>query len=358
MSKIVLIDDSSVTTKMLKSMLEKDILAEYVEFEQGTKALEYIKKNEVDLILTDINMPVMTGLELAISVKKDLNKKEVPIIFITGNSDNEDQREGFEAGGVDYIVKPFDGYVVQSRVKTHLDLRKANLQLKETNRYLEDEVKKRTAELYEAQDLAMQALANLAETRDKDTGGHIRRTQLYVKLLAEQLAKTQKYQDEINPDVIEHMYKSAPLHDIGKVGISDAILLKPGKLTEDEYDLMKAHTTLGQSTINRSLMNAKNENSFLSYAAEIAGSHHEKWDGSGYPKGLKEEQIPLSGRIMALADVYDALTSKRCYKEAFNHEGACKIIEESKGTHFDPTIVDCFLEIHASFNKIALQYID
>ena len=224
---------------------------------------------------------------------------------------------------------------------------------------LEQKVAERTAELSQTQDVTIYALASLAETRDNETGNHIRRTQYYVKALAEELAASGTYSNQLDPDTIELLFKSAPLHDIGKVGIPDSILLKPGKLTDEEFDTMKTHSTLGADAIRIAEdIIGNTDTSFLRFAREISATHHEKWDGNGYPLGLSGEDIPLSGRIMAVADVYDALISKRVYKPAFSHEKSRDIILEGSGSHFDPKIVDAFIRIEDTFQSISASYKD
>jgi putative two-component system response regulator len=204
----------------------------------------------------------------------------------------------------------------------------------------------------------MVAMGALAESRDPETGNHIRRTQRYVKALAFEVAKHDKYKEVLTPEVITSLYKSAPLHDIGKVGVEDKILLKPGKLTDAEFEEMKKHTTYGRDAIAAAETSINSADNFLIFAKEIAYSHQEKWDGSGYPEGLSGENIPLSARLMAVADVYDALISKRVYKDAFSHEKAVNIITEGKGSHFEPLLVDCFLNIATEFNNIAQNFVD
>lgn len=218
-------------------------------------------------------------------------------------------------------------------------------------------IRKRTEEIQRTQDVAILSLATLAETRDNETGAHILRTQRYVRILAEQLQSDKRFSDLLPPAKIDLLFKSAPLHDIGKVGIPDAILLKPGKLTTEEFEIMKTHAALGSESL-RVAEKELGSSSFLHFAREIAESHHEKWDGSGYPKGLKGEEIPLSGRLMALADVYDALISERVYKSSFSHEKASRIILEGRGTHFDPVVVDAFVARENQFMQIAAQHKD
>ena len=264
-------------------------------------------------------MPNMDGYEVCRRLKENEATGDIPVIFVTAKSDVEDETKGFDVGGVDYITKPISPPIVLSRVRTHLELKRARQFLKNQNEILDQKVKERTRELTLTQDVTILSLASLAETRDNETGGHIRRTQNYVRLLAEELITHPKFVGVLDDNTVNLLYKSAPLHDIGKVGVPDRILLKPGKLTDDEFEEMRKHTTLGRDAI----LNAEKgfgeniESSFLSYAREIAYTHHEKWDGSGYPTGISGENIPVSGRLMALADVYDALISKRVYKPPF-----------------------------------------
>ena len=306
-----------------------------------------------DLILLDIMMPEMNGYEVAEILKKDAATKEIPIIFVTAMNELEDEQKGLEHGAVDYIAKPVHPPIVRARVRNQMEL-------KMHRDHLEEMVTKRTMDLELTRDVTILTLASLAETRDDDTGGHIRRTQNYVKILAQALKANVKYADSLDATTIDLMYKSAPLHDVGKVGVPDAILLKPGKLDPDEFEEMKKHTILGRDTILRAeeSMQNKDISGFLRFAKEIAYTHHEKWDGSGYPQGLKGEEIPLSGRIMAVADVYDALTSRRVYKLAFSHEQACTLLYEGRGTLFDPDVIDAFNANEARFRKVALKYAD
>jgi putative two-component system response regulator len=259
---------------------------------------------------------------------------------------------------VDYILKPISLPVVLARVKTHLTLKSARDFLKDQNAFLESEVERRTRELQAIQDVTIMAMGSLAETRDNETGNHIRRTQHYVKALALKLRSQSRYMHLLDDATVDLFYKSAPLHDIGKVGIPDRILLKPGKLTPEEFEIMKTHTTLGRDAIVAAERRLARPSSFLRYGREIALSHQEKWDGSGYPEGLAGEAIPLSARLMAVADVYDALISKRVYKPAFPHAQAVEIIREGRGRHFEPELVDAFLAILEEFERIAATFAD
>jgi putative two-component system response regulator len=261
-------------------------------------------------------------------------------------------------GAVDYITKPISPPILKERIHTHLELKRARDQLKQQNQILEDKVLERTRQLEELQDVAMVAMGSLAETRDPETGNHIRRTQHYVKLLANRLKDHPRFNHFLTPENVTTLFKSAPLHDIGKVGVPDHILLKPGKLTVEEFEEMKKHTTYGRDAIAAAELTITSADNFLIFAKEIAYSHQEKWDGSGYPEGLSGDNIPISARLMAVADVYDALISRRVYKPPFPHEQAVAIITEGKGAHFDPDMVDAFLDISDQFYEIALKYAD
>jgi putative two-component system response regulator len=319
----------------------------------GKKALEIVQMGHPpDLILLDIMMPEMDGYEVCSVLKSDEKTKNIPVIFLTAKTNSIDEQKGFEIGAVDYITKPISPVIVMARVKTHLDLHNKNV-------YLEQLVNQRTQEITAIQDVTIHAMASLAETRDNETGNHIRRTQNYVKLLAQHLQFHPKYTHFLNMDgVIDTLFKSAPLHDIGKVGIPDAILLKPGRFEPSEFDIMKSHPELGQNAILQAESELGIDVPFLQYAKEIAYGHHEKWDGSGYPQGLSGEDIPISARLMAVADVYDALISRRVYKEGMPHAQAVDIILDGKGTHFDPHIIDAFLALHETFRDIALTFSD
>ncbi len=325
----------------------------------GERTLKLAQSGDpVDLILLDVMMPGMDGYEVCSRLKADPRTRDIPVIFLTAKSDVEDERHGLELGAVDYITKPISPPIVMARVKTQLVLKASSDFLRDKNAYLEQEVARRTREVSAIQDVAILAMASLAETRDNETGNHIRRTQNYVKALAEELRTHPRFSAYLTEHNITMLFKSAPLHDIGKVGIPDCILLKPGRLTADEFAIMKTHTTLGRDAIAHAERSLGTDVEFLRIAKEIALSHQEKWDGSGYPQGLRAEDIPVSARLMALADVYDALISRRVYKDPMPHAKAVEIIEQGRGSHFDPDIVDAFLDIHGSFHTIALAFVD
>ncbi len=323
----------------------------------GSSALDAVSESHPDLILLDIVMADMDGYQVCARLKSDPVTAGIPIVFLTALTEIESKAKGFELGAVDYITKPFEVLEVKSRVKTHLSLKLAQEEMEKQNEILEVRVRERTRELVLMQEVTIESMATIAEYRDPETGGHIRRTKNYVRALALQLKKNLRYRDFLTDEVIDLLYKSAPLHDIGKVGVPDHILLKAGKLTDEEFEQIKQHAVYGHEAIASAERKLGN-NSFLRIAREIAYSHHEKWDGTGYPLRIKGEEIPIPGRLMALADVYDALISKRVYKPPFSHEKAVGIILEGRAKHFDPHVVDAFLEIQDEFRRIALQFSD
>jgi len=311
-----------------------------------------------DLILLDIMMPGMDGYEVCQRLKADPATRNIPVIFLTAKVMVEDEERGLALGAVDYITKPISPPIVLARVTTHLALKAAADFLRDKNVYLETEIGLRTAELSAIQDVTIMAMASLAETRDSDTGNHIRRTQYYVQVLAQKLRTHPRFAAALDDKAIETLFKSAPLHDIGKVGIPDRILLKPGRFEPHEFEIMKTHTTLGRDAIQRAEDQLGMQVDFLRVAKEIAYGHQEKWDGSGYPLGLEGEAIPVSARLMAVADVYDALISRRVYKDGMPHEKAIRIITDGRGNHFDPDIVDAFLQIQDAIQAIAQRFAD
>ncbi len=316
----------------------------------GESALEDIKKNIPDLILLDIMMPGIDGYEVCRRLKNNTSTQHIPVLFITAMADAQDEEKGLELGAVDYIHKPINPALVKARVRNQLELK-----LYRDN--LEKLVRQRTVELEKTQEVTIESLGTLAEYRDPETGGHIKRTKNYMQALALKLQEYAKFKGFLTDENVEMLYKSAPLHDIGKVGVPDHILLKPGKLTDEEFEEMKKHTIYGRDAL--ALAQKKlGTDSFLHFAMEIAESHQEKWDGSGYPNGWHGNQIPVSGRIMAVADVYDALISKRVYKDPFPHSKAVGIIHEGSGSHFDPDMVTAFLEIQEDFRRIAFENTD
>ncbi len=354
---ILVVDDTPENLSMM-SFLLKDLYKVKVA-NQGQKALRIAASEpRPDLILLDIMMPEMDGYEVCRQLRQQPQTRDIPIIFLTAKASVEDEEFGLELGAVDYITKPISPPVVLARVKTHLSLKASADFLRSKSDYLEQEVARRTREISAIQDVTILAMASLAETRDNETGNHIRRTQHYVKALAEAMCLDPHFAPHLDAQTIAMLFKSAPLHDIGKVGIPDRILLKPGRYEPEEFEIMKRHPTLGLQAIEHAEQSLGMSVDFLNMAKEIAYGHHEKWDGSGYPQGLVGEAIPLSARLMALADVYDALISRRVYKEGMPHAKAAEIIAQGRGSHFDPDVVDAFFQIEQTFVTIAQRYID
>ena len=354
---VLVVDDSPDNLTLLNELLKDDYKVKLAN--SGEKALKLAQSGKPpDLILLDIMMPVMDGFEVCRQLMLNPVTWHIPVIFLTAKVTVEDEKRGFDLGAVDYITKPISPPIVMARVKNHLE-RKARADfLRDKSDFLEIEVDKRTREVMAIQDVTILAMASLAETRDSDTGNHIRRTQFYVKVLAEQLRNPPRFAATLSDRYITMLFKSAPLHDIGKVGIPDRILLKPGRFEPHEFEIMKTHTTLGRDAIEHAEQSLGMQVEFLSMAKEIALSHQEKWDGSGYPEGLAGDTIPPSARLMAIADVYDALISRRVYKEAMSHQTAVDVITQGRGTHFDPDMVDAFLALRSEFKAIAARYAD
>ena len=354
---ILVVDDTPENLTMMSFLLKDRYKVKVAN--HGQKALRIAASEpQPDLILLDIMMPEMDGYEVCRQLQQDPQTRNIPIIFLTAKSSVEDEEFGLGLGAVDYITKPISPPVVLARVKTHLSLKASADFLRSKSDYLEQEVAKRTREISAVQDVTILAMASLAETRDNETGNHIRRTQHYVKALAEALRQQPKFATVLDDHTIAMLFKSAPLHDIGKVGIPDRILLKPGRYEPEEFAIMQRHPLLGLQAIEHAEQSLGTSVDFLRVAKEIAYGHHQKWDGSGYPQGLVGEAIPLSARLMALADVYDALISRRVYKEGMPHQQAAGIIGQGRGSHFDPDVVDAFFQIEQTFVAIAQRYLD
>ena len=354
---ILVVDDTPDNLALMSGLL-RDIYKVKVA-PSGARALQILAADtKPDLILLDIMMPEMDGYEVLRRLQAHVATRDIPVIFLTAMDAAEDETLGLELGAVDYITKPITPAVAMARVRNHMQLKTARDFLKNQSAYLEREIDKRTREIIAVQDVTIRTLATLAETRDNETGQHVRRTQHYLRALALQLQFHPRFQHLLSDAAIDAMFKSAPLHDIGKVGIPDRILLKPGKLTAEEFEVMKIHTTLGRDAIAHAEAELGRSMPFLRYAKEIAHCHQEKWDGSGYPQGLMGDNIPVSARLMAVADVYDALISRRVYKPAFPHTQAVQIIQDGRGSHFDPDMVDAFTDIADEFEAIARRFAD
>lgn len=342
---ILIVDDTPANLTLLMGLLKDNYKVKVAN--NGTKAIELANTFIPDLILLDIMMPDIDGYEVCKRLKSIEATQHIPIIFLTAKTTVEDEKQGFSVGAVDFIHKPISPPVVEARVLTHIRLKAWQDSLQDKNAWLEKEVNRRLTQVNKLQDASIYVMVSLAEFRDECTGNHIKRTQEYVRLLATHIAQLPHHSAMLTADNIELLAKSALLHDIGKITIPDHILLKPGKHTVEEFEIMKTHAQRGYDLLQKAddFMGEKDDAGFLHFAMEIALYHHEKWDGSGYPKGLKGSDIPLSARLMAVADVYDALRSKRPYKDEFSHEESMNIIQNQKGAHFDPEIVDaiCYL---------------
>jgi putative two-component system response regulator len=319
---------------------------EVIAFTSSAAALEAVKREQPDLILLDITMPEIDGFELCLRIKQDPDLADVPVIFLSGLNAPRDKIRGFQVGGVDYISKPYQAEEVQARVATHLKLSSLRHKLE-----YQKLVEKKVREVSEAQQATIFALAKLAEQRDDDTGAHLERVRDYCELLAQQLGENSPYADHISAEFIDCIQHASPLHDIGKVAIPDHILLKPGKLTAEEFEIMKSHAVIGAENM-QTVFNSYADNPFIGMGIEIALYHHERWDGSGYPDGLVGRNIPLSARIMAVADCYDAIRSNRCYRKGLDHEQVKEILLEESGSHFDPEIIKAFVTLEDRFNHV------
>ncbi|WP_416311658.1 HD-GYP domain-containing protein [Pseudomonas sp. W03] len=354
---ILIVDDTPENLTLLTELLKLPYRVKAAR--SGEKALQIASSDEPpDLILLDVMMPGMSGFEVCRRLREQPATRHIPVIFITSQGATDDEVRGLELGAVDYLTKPINPPTVLMRVDNQLRIKAANDFLRDQNDFLEQEVQRRTREVAAIQDVTILAMASLAETRDNETGNHIRRTQHYVSALAEHLKQHPRFAAELDEETRHLLFKSAPLHDIGKVGIPDHILLKPGRLTAEEFELMKTHTTLGLEALETAEARLGMDVPFLRLAKQIAYGHHEKWDGSGYPQGLAGDAIPLSARLMAVADVYDALISRRVYKTGMPHEGAAEFIRSQRGLHFDPDIVDAFIALQDEFRGIAERFCD
>jgi len=354
---LLVVDDTPENLVVLGELLQPHYRVRVAN--SGARALQVAASEpKPDLILLDVMMPGMDGYEVLERLRANRATRDIPVIFITAMNGTADEERGLSAGAVDYITKPIRPVIVQARVRAQLELKQARDWLKDQNTYLEAEITRRMGENLLIQDVSIHALARLAETRDPETGNHLHRTQGYVRALASHLQNHARFASFLTDHTVELLAKSAPLHDIGKVGIPDSILLKPGKLTPTEWVIMQTHAKLGSDAIEQAERDAEKPVEFLALAKEIAHWHHEKWDGSGYPDRLKGEAIPIPARLMALADVFDSLISPRVYKRAFPLTQARAMIAESRGMHFDPDMTDAFLSLFDEFVAIAERYSD
>ncbi len=350
---IYLVDDSMTTLIIGKNALVSKF--DVFTIPSGTKLLEMVRKKRPNLILLDIEMPDMDGYEVIRRLKANPDAENIPVIFLTGKSDTKDELEGFSLGAIDYITKPFSPPLLLKRVEIHLLVEDQKSELKMYNDNLLEMVEAKTNTVLTLQNTILRTVAELVEYRDDITGKHIERTQNYIRVLIDALVEGELYREEMESWNIKFLLQSAQLHDVGKITIKDSILQKPAKLTVEEFNEMKNHTTSGVKILEN-IQKTTNETTFLEHAKIFAGTHHEKWDGSGYPAGLLGRDIPLQGRLMAVADVYDALISERPYKKPFSHQDAVRIILDGRGTHFDPVLVDVFARREHDFREIACSF--
>lgn len=363
---LILVADDQAENRFILEELLSDTYRVHT-LEDGRQVLAFLHAgNRPDLMLLDVVMPGLDGFQVCQRVKADANTQDIPVVFITSLESSADEEYGLSLGAEDFVHKPFSPPVVLARVRNHLALARASRELRLRNDDLELLVEERTREivrrgqqLIAAQGSTISALCALAEVRDGETGNHIRRTQHYVGLLAEKLKDHARFSDFLDDETITLLFKCAPLHDIGKVAIPDAILQKAGRFLPNEWAIMQRHTEYGRDALSRAATELHGEEgAFLRHAIDIAWGHHERWDGTGYPRGLAGDAIPISARLMALADMYDALISRRVYKPAFSHEDAIRLIVEGRGSHFDPDVVDAFMDIQSSFRAVASRYSD
>lgn len=354
MSTILVVDDERFNRVLLATSLKQqgyDVLMA----ENGLQALEIIQTTPIDIILLDLMMPGMDGFEVLRRLKANPEQRHIPVIVVSAMDEMDTVISCIEMGATDHLPKPFNATMLGARVRSSLNEKLLHDREINFTHELERQVQEQVLEITNGQRATIFALAKLAEYRDQETGFHLERVSAYSNLLALHLSENARYNEILTPTFIEHILLASPLHDIGKVGISDLLLRKPGKLTDEEFNEMKRHTFFGAEALR--VVDAQYPgNAFLKMGIEIAEFHHEKWDGSGYPYGHSRDGIPLSARILALADVYDALTSHRSYKVAFSHQTSCDIIRKNAGHHFDPDVVACFLTIEKEFQQIAEKF--
>ncbi len=346
---ILVVDDDATNLRFVNEIL-KDEYKVYLA-PSGERALVFLKSKRPDLILLDLEMPNMNGYEVIKEIKKNQEWKDIPVIFLTGQEGRDKEQEALDLGAVDYILKPISAGIVKARVGLHIEL-------ENYRKSLEEMVEVRTEQLARTQDTILEILASMTSFRDNETGAHIKRTTIYTEMLIANLFEKNHPDYQLDDGYAKRVIKAAKLHDIGKVAVPDNILLKPARLTNLEFEMIKQHTVYGALIIDRAKMDLGDTSEFLDVAREIIISHHEKWDGSGYPEALAGTDIPLSGRIMAIADVYDALISHRPYKPSYSHEVAVETLLEDTGAHFDPTLMELSRDVIEQFKEIARIHSD
>lgn len=333
---ILVVDDDAMNLRMAEFILNKNGYS-VTKAESANIALQMLREKDFELVLLDIEMPEMNGFELMQILQEDEKFKKVPVIFLTADRSAETEEKCFQLGAVDYIGKPFIPAIMIQRVKR-------TMELEEYRKSLEAMVEEQLQRITKLQQDVIITMANLIESRDGTTGEHVKNTSHYVDLFLDALVEKGIYSEELTKEFVAYVKKAAPLHDIGKITISDLILQKPGGFTDDEYEIMKGHAKAGQEVILKNMTTVVDQK-FVEVAANIAAYHHEKWNGAGYPEGLKEKDIPICARIVALADVFDALTAKRQYKDGMTTEEALTIMRKDRGVGFEPILFDVFEEV-------------
>ena len=359
--KVIFLVDDDITNLTIGSNVLSELYS-VVTLNSGERLLKMLEKKIPDLILLDIDMPEMNGYQAIQQIKSVDEFKDIPVIFLTAKNDSGSELEGLSLGAVDYIIKPFSPPLLLKRIEIYMLIESQKKEIMEQSwklvRFstgLQEMVNEKTKAVVELKNAILKAIADLVEFRDDTTGSHTDRTQGYLRVLVEALIESGMYREEVSSWDVESVVQAAQLHDLGKIGVDDNILRKPGKLTPEEFEAMKLHTTYSEKILDKIKKNTS-QHDFLEQARIFASTHHEKWDGSGYPRGLVGKEIPLQGRLMAIADVYDALVSKRPYKNAYSHEEAVRIIEDSGGSHFDPALLQLFLGVSDKFNEIAVLH--
>ena len=352
MPVILVVDDSKTDVLLITSILKE---FQTITATDGMQALEIVATSQpIDLILLDLHMPRLDGFGVLAALQE--RKCEIPVIILTNLDEINNEIHGLELGAVDYIRKPLNFLSLRKRIEVHLRLRNATWMVKEHNRLLEETVNRRTAEVVRTNEITINALVRLLEVRHIETSNHSRRTKWMMQALCDRLVALHRPGYELTEKVIEDLVNTAPLHDIGKVGVPDSILLKPGRLDPAEFEIMKSHVEHGVEALEYRMESTDAPISFIEMAKEIIQSHHEWYDGSGYPKGLAGQDIPLPGRLMAIIDVYDALTSRRVYKDAISHQAALEILANEKDSHFDPVVFEAFMQIQDEILEISRRY--
>jgi len=346
--KVILVDDNPINLKLARNTL----MSKYDVFTvpSAAKLFELLEKTLVDIILLDVMMPELSGYDAIKILKNNPRTAGIPVIFLTSKSDTNSELEGFVQGAVDFVSKPFSPQLLLKRVDVHVLVESQKKELEHINQNLQRLVEEKTEEIQELQNAILKTMSNLVEYRDDVTGGHVERSEYFLKLLTEEMIKQNVYYDEVKDWDMKLFFQSSQLHDVGKIAIRDNILMKPAKLTVEEFNEMKRHTSFGEKVIEKIQENTK-ESVFLTHAKIMAGTHHERWDGSGYPRGIAGNDIPLQGRLLALVDVYDALISERPYKKPFPPDVALEIIKQGSGVQFDPALVEIFTAIAQRFQE-------